>query len=63
MHSFCTFQDQNTVIEQSHTQITRAICIIILIIIIDPFYGEFGGFLRCLSYLDLFHVYYSHLHW
>ena len=37
---------------------------------LDPFRGEFGGFWRCLSYLDPFHVYldpshvyYMHLHW
>ena len=24
---------------------------------LDPFGGEFGGFWRCLSYLDPFHVY------
>ena len=37
---------------------------------LDPFCGGFGGFWRCLSYLDPFHVYldplhvyYVHLHW
>ena len=25
--------------------------------VLDPFCGEFGGFWRCLSYLDPFHVY------
>ena len=37
---------------------------------LDPFCGGFGGFWRCLSYLDPFHVYldpfhvyYAHLHW